>query len=781
MFSSRRRKVHDDLAAAALDAASEPWLITAPDGTVAAAGDAYAGLASVAKPADAPPIYDLYLDDAWRSGIARLGKAAVRSGRAADDIVAPAINGDAARRYRVESRTIEAIDGHFLWRVLDVTLEHEQSAALREEVTGLAALLDGVPVGIYAVDGQGRFRFVNQRFAAMVGRSVAELVEGALGPGDLLAEDDPSDDARALMQGAAEEIEAEFRFHGPDGRPWRARVSQSPARDGAPGACAVVTPMADEAALPAPAGEDAPHRLRGLFERAPTGIALLDFNGRVREANAAFERMVGIEDGIGDRSLAELVSAEDRDEVERRIADLVRGTDNSTPIEVRLADGADRNLLLYLANLDAAQGDETGLAAHLIDTTEQKKLELQFAQAQKMQAVGQLAGGIAHDFNNILTAILGFCDLLLMRHQAGDQSFSDIMQVKQNANRATNLVRQLLAFSRQQTLTPRVLAITDVLAELTSLLRRLIGESIEFRLVHERDLWQVKVDQGPFEQVIINLAVNARDAMEGTGALTIRTENVRGAEWAGTGSELLPDGEFVLIEVKDAGCGISLEDSSKIFEPFFTTKDVGAGTGLGLSTVYGIVKQFSGYIFVDSQLGEGTTFYVFLPRYRPADDAEAGAEAQDAAEAADTTGEPGADSAGRENAIPRDLTGKGTILLVEDEEAVRLFGARALRNKGYTVLEADSGDSALELLASCEERIDMLVTDVVMPRMDGPTLMGHVRRSNPDIQVVFISGYAEDIFRDELENDETINFLAKPFSIRELAAKVKEVMAAESP
>ena len=781
MFSSRRRKLQEDLAVAALGAASEPWLITVPDGTVAAAGDAYMGLAGVAEPADAPPIYDLYLDDAWRTGIARLGKAAVHSGHAADDIEAPAVNGDPARRYRVESRTIEAVDGHLLWRVLDVTLEHEQSAALREEVARLADLLDGVPVGICSLDGQGRFRFVNERFAALVGRSPGELVEGGLGLGDLLAEGERSDEAGALVQGAAEESDVELRLCGPDGRPWRARVSCSPAPGGAPGICAVVRPVAVEAAVPAAAGEDAPHRLRGLFERAPTGIALLDFSGRVREANAAFARMVGIEDGIGDRRLAELVSAEDREEVERRMADLVRGADNSRPIEVRLADGADRNLLLYLANLDTEQGDETGLAVHLIDTTEQKKLELQFAQAQKMQAVGQLAGGIAHDFNNILTAILGFCDLLLMRHQAGDQSFSDIMQVKQNANRATNLVRQLLAFSRQQTLTPRVLAITDVLAELTSLLRRLIGESIELRLVHERDLWQVKVDQGPFEQVIINLAVNARDAMEGAGALTIRTENVRGAEWEGRGSELLPDADFVVIEVKDSGCGIAPEDAGKIFEPFFTTKDVGAGTGLGLSTAYGIVKQFNGYIFVDSQVGEGTTFYVFLPRYRPADDPEVEACAPGADDAASVTAAPDADPESGESSVPRDLTGKGTILLVEDEEAVRLFGARALRNKGYTVLEADSGDSAIELLGSCEERIDMLVTDVVMPRMDGPTLMGHVRRSNPDIRVVFISGYAEDVFRDELENDETINFLAKPFSIRELAAKVKEVMAAESP
>ena len=393
-----------------------------------------------------------------------------------------------------------------------------------------------------------------------------------------------------------------------------------------------------------------------------------------------------------------------------------------------------------------------------------------------MQAVGQLAGGIAHDFNNVLTAILGFCDLLLMRHQAGDQSFSDIMQVKQNANRATNLVRQLLAFSRQQTLTPKVLAITDVLAELTSLLRRLIGENIEFELNHERDLWLVKVDQGPLEQVIINLAVNARDAMAGGGKLTIQTRNVVGQDWSGPSHEMLPDGDYVLIEVRDTGCGIAPEIQAKIFEPFFTTKDVGAGTGLGLSTVYGIVKQFNGYKFIDSQPGGGATFFIFLPRHEPSGETASATATVVGAGRADLPVAPVGEEPG---AVPRDLTGKGTILLVEDEEAVRLFGARALRNKGYTVLAADCDDSALELLGSYDEHFDMLVTDVVMPRMDGPALMARVRQSNPAIKVIFISGYTEDIFRGELESDATINFLPKPFSIRQLAAKVKEVLAAD--
>jgi two-component system, cell cycle sensor histidine kinase and response regulator CckA len=401
---------------------------------------------------------------------------------------------------------------------------------------------------------------------------------------------------------------------------------------------------------------------------------------------------------------------------------------------------------------------------HFIDATEQKNLEVQFAQSQKMQAVGQLAGGVAHDFNNLLTAMIGFCDLLLMRFRPGDPSFADIMQVKQNANRAANLVRQLLAFSRQQTLQPRIIDITDVLVELSHLLRRLIGESIELKVVHGRDLGLVKVDQGQLEQVIINLAVNARDAMTGTGVLTIRTANVTQTGAIRHGHEVMPAGNYVLIEATDTGVGIPKENLARIFEPFFSTKEIGSGTGLGLSTVYGIVKQTGGFIFVDSTPGRGAVFQIYLPRHHLMDGA-LGARTE-TAEAAET-------------ASNRDLTGIGTVILVEDEDPVRIFGARALRNKGYTVLEAKSGDGALEMIRGAEEKIDLLITDVVMPRMDGPALVRQVREIHPDMKVIFISGYTEDAFRQRLDSDSEIHFLPKPFSLRQLAGKVKEVISGE--
>jgi two-component system cell cycle sensor histidine kinase/response regulator CckA len=354
--------------------------------------------------------------------------------------------------------------------------------------------------------------------------------------------------------------------------------------------------------------------------------------------------------------------------------------------------------------------------------------------------------------------MIGFCDLLLLRFRAGDPSFADIMQIKQNANRAANLVRQLLAFSRQQTLQTRILKITDILAELSHLLRRLIGEKIELRVVHGRDLGLVEVDQGQIEQVVINLAVNARDAMPNGGVLTIRTANATTTSPLRRAAEVMPPGSYILIEVSDTGFGIPRENLPRIFEPFFSTKEVGSGTGLGLATVYGIVKQTGGFIFIESEPGKGAQFAIYLPRHRgeeaaPIRPAEAGDEASD-------------------------ITVIATVLLVEDEDPVRLFSARALRNKGYRVVEAKSGEAALEIIEKGDERFDLVVTDVVMPRMDGPELAAKVRAHYPAMKVIFISGYTEESFRNRLlDAGETgVHFLPKPYGLKQLAAKVKDVI-----
>jgi two-component system cell cycle sensor histidine kinase/response regulator CckA len=393
---------------------------------------------------------------------------------------------------------------------------------------------------------------------------------------------------------------------------------------------------------------------------------------------------------------------------------------------------------------------------HLVDTTRQKKLELQFTQSQKMLAIGTLAGGIAHDFNNLLTAMNGFCDLLLLRHQPGDPSFADVMQIRQNANRAANLVRQLLAFSRQQTLQPQVLHLPDIVADLSSLLRRLLGVGIVLTVEHGRDLGPVRADRGQLEQVLVNLAVNARDAMQGDGTLRIRTASIAPAD-----ANIPPRQPpllaipWVLIEVTDTGPGIPPALLDRIFEPFFTTKPVGEGTGLGLSTVFGIVKQTGGFIFADTVPGGGARFSLYLPQHVGA---VAGAEVRTPA------------------AASTDVTGSGTVLLVEDEDPVRLFASRALRSKGYKVLEARTGLAALALLDDAEEPIDLIVTDVVMPELDGPALIERVRAGRPGMRIVCISGYAEGAFRDKLGSFPDIHFLPKPFTLSQLAERVKEAL-----
>jgi two-component system cell cycle sensor histidine kinase/response regulator CckA len=384
-----------------------------------------------------------------------------------------------------------------------------------------------------------------------------------------------------------------------------------------------------------------------------------------------------------------------------------------------------------------------------------------------MDMVGQLAGGIAHDFNNVLSAIMMANDFLLNAHKPTDPSFQDIMQIKQNATRAATLVRQLLAFSRKQTLRPQVLDLGDALSDLTMLLRRLIGEKVKFDPVHGRDLWPVKVDVSQFEQVIVNLAVNARDAMPDGGKLTIRTANVSAQEAERLSYKGMPPAEYVRIDVSDTGTGIPPEIIDKIFEPFFSTKEVGKGTGLGLSTVYGIVKQTGGFVYVDSEAGKGTSFRIFLPRHHPEQEAAVVEPAAANGAAKDAPSE----------AKPRtDLTGQGTILLVEDEEGLRSLNARGLRSRGYSVIEASNGVEALEALEEKDGAVDLVVSDVVMPEMDGPTLLRAMRVHNPDLKIIFVSGYAEDAFAKSLDEDEKFEFLPKPFTLSQLVGKVKETM-----
>ncbi len=522
-------------------------------------------------------------------------------------------------------------------------------------------------------------------------------------------------------------------------------------------------------------------RLSSFIENAPIAIARLDQSSSVVECNQAFVRLT--HGAIKPESAVKLISLmaeDDQIQFSKILEQIAAGTVPEDPmqLELKLNESPPVMALCYFSQLPNVNAAEPSVILFMIDNTEQKNLEMRYAHSQKMQAVGQLAGGIAHDFNNLLTAMIGFCDLLLMRHPAGDPSFADIMQIKQNANRAANLIRQLLAFSRRQTLQPKTLDLTDTLAELSNLIRRLIGENIELNMIHGRDIWMVKADQGQLEQVIINLAVNARDAMKGGGTLSIRSSNVTIDGQNPIDSDLIPpsqddsiaDGEYIQIEIIDTGTGIKRDLLEKIFEPFFSTKEIGHGTGLGLATVYGIIKQTGGYIYVRSAENMGTTFALFIPRHIPSPESIKEAAAA-AAEVWDKN-------------VVHDLTGGGTVLLVEDETPVRIFAARALRNKGYEVLEADCGENALEVFTGFEGTIDVIISDVVMPGMNGPTMVDNLAKQYPEkmknIDVIFISGYAEDAFIDTYGTDREFNFLPKPFTLKQLASKIKDVMQSKN-
>ena len=515
-------------------------------------------------------------------------------------------------------------------------------------------------------------------------------------------------------------------------------------------ASSTVKPVQARAAVP----EQPMVQASGPFHDAPMGMAFADANGVMTQANAALSKFFGVSQALAGTNFLDLVAGSERDQVQALIEAVVRGETGLAAVGLRgvkAAQGDERMAELFASSLHGQ------VVLYLVDVSEQKALETKFAQSQKLQAVGQLAGGVAHDFNNLLTVIIGNCEFLMMRHLAGDPSFKEINEIHQNGVRAAALVSQLLAFSRKQTMQPKTLVLGDVIGELAQMLRRLVGEGITLHVERDPELWPVHADEAQLGNAIINLVVNARDAMPGGGSVTIRTINQRIVSQSVLGAAVMPPGDYVRIDVADTGTGMSKEIQSKIFDPFFTTKPVGQGTGLGLATVYGIVKQSGGFITVDSELDVGTTFNIYLPRKI------------DVAQA---------DAAPVEVPVPaRDVTGQDTVLLVEDEDAVRSFAARALRMRGYQVLEAGGGEEALEIVQQAAGSIDLVITDVVMPNMDGPTMVRAVKQLHPHLPVIFMSGYAEEAFRKNAQSSEGIHFLPKPFGLKQLAAKVKEVLS----
>ena len=671
--------------------------------------------------------------------------------------------------YRVGVRPLPEVEGAgrplVLWSVEEITRDHERQENAFLELQRAIDYLDHAPAGFFSADAQGRVQYLNSTLADWLGHDLAAFQSGAIKVEDFVR----GDGASLLMGGRSDgEIRTEIidiDLVRRNGTTLPVRLLHRAARlaDGELGETRTL--VLDRSRAATGTEEElraAEVRFSRFFNDTPFAIATLDSAGRIIRTNAPFSRIFGWSGGeqsLEMRPLAELLAEASRESFADAIAAAAGKKSEIEPVDAAIAGHPDRAVRLYLSGSEESHGSPERVNVYALDMTDQRKLEAQFAQGQKMQAVGQLAGGVAHDFNNVLTAIIGFSDLLLLSHKPGDPSFKDIMSIKQSANRAAGLTRQLLAFSRRQTLRPQILDITGSIDDLTVLLKRLIGEQITLNVAHGNEVWPVRADLVQLEQVVVNLVVNARDAMPNGGAISIRTRNMASAESAGLAYTGMPAADYVLVEVEDTGTGMTPEIMEKIFEPFFSTKELGKGTGLGLSTVYGIIKQTGGFIYPESVVGKGTTFRIFLPRYVPAE----------------------GELAQKQAAAPvKDLTGNERILLVEDEESVRAFSARALKTTGYEVFEAGSGEEALEVLDEIGDKVDLVISDVVMPEMDGPTLLGHLRKRIPDVRVIFVSGYAEESVRKDIADDRSVEFLAKPYSLDQINSKVKEVLSADS-
>jgi two-component system cell cycle sensor histidine kinase/response regulator CckA len=746
-------------AQAFLENMAEGVLIAAADGTPVSGNAAYLKLSGAERGEGLHTIERLFSDNPDASeAVYRLSVAAEQGRRAAEEIRMPGgIGGRAAgaRWYRVRVSPVGGPDGHIGWMIGDITREREHQENIFQELQNAIDYLDHAPAGFFSLEPDGRIRYLNATLAEWIGIDLAEFEPGASYIRDIV-----SVEGLSVLQAAnparAEAETLDIDLVRVDGTrlPVRLLHRVPVAPDGTVGASRTL--VLDMRGEDEDAGRLAEMRFARFFNNTPMAIAAVDKRGRIGLTNARFVMLFGTGSDQRGQRPSELVQPSDRAALAAAVDAALAGQSDIPAVDAALASSPDRSARFFVSPIQEGEESEDAAVIYALETTEQRALEAQFAQSQKMQAVGQLAGGIAHDFNNVLTAIIGFSDLLLTSHRPTDPSFQDIMNIKQNANRAAGLVRQLLAFSRRQTLRPRVLDLREVLSDISVLLDRLLGETVTLDVTHGRDLWPIKADLNQLEQVIVNLAVNARDAMPEGGKLAIRTANLSQAESLGYREQGFKPGEYVRVEVSDTGTGMTSDIMAKIFEPFFSTKEVGKGTGLGLSTVYGIVKQTGGYVYVDSKPGQGTTFRILLPRHM--------AEPEEKPEEV----KPVVGSA--------DLTGSARILLVEDEEAVRSFAGRALTARGYKVYEAASGPEALDLMNGLGEPVDLVISDVVMPGMDGPTLLRELRRRQPKVKIIFVSGYAEDAFEKHLPADEDFSFLPKPFSLKELATAVKATL-----
>lgn len=699
--------------------------------------------------------------------------------------------------------SIKAIkkDTYLFWSIENITAEQNMNQIFQEERKSLHDFLDYLPIGLYITNQKQEIEYANHALAHLLGESREKIngrnLKSFLATNSEIPFDLPHWNGKTVFRipdnQTAETLVFQDRFKDKDELKARGVVVS-----GLPGDDATKNSL-----------DNALDKISWLFNFAPVGILFLTPSGHINDCNARAGEFIGSgfekADIIG-HSIFDYIAGEDIAGIHKSFDEITENKSRLCCTDIHLKNPVEEKIAtIYISPMKKFySNDDThidGFVVYMIDTTRQKSLEIQFAQAQKMQAVGQLAGGVAHDFNNLLTAMIGFCDLLLQRHGVGDPSFADLIQIKQNANRAAGLVRQLLAFSRKQPLKPKLIDVTENFTELNNMLKRILGEQIILKFHHGTDLGYIRVDPVQFSQVIINLAVNAKDAMKGCGTLNITTRTEVMSEPYRFGSDIVKPGEFVVIDVKDTGCGIPKENLDRIFEPFFSTKQnvVGSGTGLGLAMVYGIVRQTEGFIKVESILNKGTTFSIHLPRF----ESNVEQENQPEETGGDTLAKDGTpilkvqekiaspvninekmifglnlSTLDRRETTAAKEASSTRILFVEDEDSVRTFGVRALKKKGYDVIGCNSAENALECLET-DTNFDLLITDMVMPGKSGAELANEISRRIPGVKIILASGYSEEITKRELSNSENFEFMAKPYSLGDLTAKVFDVLNKE--
>ena len=685
---------------------------------------------------------------------------------------------------------------YFYWNIRDITAEKNLEQIFQEERKSTHDFLDYLPVGLYVADKDYNLEYVNHNFAEFLGKEDEQIINKPLK--EFLSTNSLLPPRKSLWHG-------EVHFINSHNEVKDAHVFQTGFREHEQNKVrgVVISELPTTSDIQNKI-DHAYDKISWLFNYAPVGIIFINNEGIITDCNPIIPKLFDLNgDEIIGQPFEKFITPEDSQKLSKGFEDIRKTPENSLNFEIHVNSEHKSSVIsLYISSMQryyaAGKSNGNGFVLYLIDATRQKNLEIQFAQAQKMQAVGQLAGGVAHDFNNLLTAMIGFTDLLLQRHGVGDPSFADLIQIKQNANRAAGLVRQLLAFSRKQPLQPKLIDITENFVELSHMLKRILGEQTTLNFYHGNELGYVRVDPVQFSQVIINLAVNAKDAMDGHGSLTISTHTEILSESYQFGDDLIKPGEFVVIEVTDTGCGIPEENLSRIFDPFFSTKQnvVGSGTGLGLAMVYGIVRQTEGFIKVKSKLGQGTTFSIYLPRFE--NNGEEDLDLSSKETVTDTNGTPILTVKEKimppvsinkkiivglnvSNAIDRGMSSsakdnkKIRILFVEDEDSVRTFGIRALKKKGYDVTDCSCAEAALECIEQ-DQNFNLLITDMVMPGMSGAELTKKIKEKIPDIKVILASGYSEEIVKQELDNFDDFDFITKPYSLGDLTAKVFDVL-----